>query len=771
MYRLYIFLMFLLAFSASVFAQKRLTSITIDGLQNERERNVLSMIPMSVGGNVEESDIGRAIKQLYRSGRFRNIEIIPENETEETVALRIVVDENPYLDALEFRGNRRIGRSRLNDLLKIRHGNRLSDAKIHSLTQTIRSAYADRGYLNVEITPELIETKVAGYVILRFTINEGDRIRVEQINFSGNEAFSDRKLRRKFKTKERHIFSSGEFSASLYRQHLDSLVLAYNEEGFMNARIVRDTVFNNDDNTGIIINIEVEEGRRYFVGDFYFVNNEIIDEDSLLAAVAMQRGRPFVRSRFLMTRHAVSNVYRNQGYLWANAEPRYRFREDTVDVIFTITEGRPAIVRKVDVSGNTKTREQVIRRELRIFPGQKYDQSAMERSIRDVRQLNYFSNVYPDISTNQDGTVDLQFMVQEKENIGQFSAGITYSALDRFGGSFSVSIPNFRGAGEHLDATVELMRHRQRYSIGYMQPWIFNSPTSFSTQIFYEDVNYTNELFNYTRTGIEYGFGRRLRWPDDFFSAGIRHLVSYDFNNNDYSRIENRLGVDVVNHGILSRWYLVLTRNDTDFPQFPTTGSIFRIGGFLGGTGQFVGGEDGRWLRGDGSDHKNDIRGYSFTKGIVSYDWYLPMFWKFVLGAKTKFGMIGSFSERPVLGYNDLFQIGGVYYDGIVRGYNEGGIDVNLNMATLSGEVRFPIVDQQFYMGTFFDMGNGWKSVSEIDFTDMYRGVGFGFRLMLPMIGLLGFDFAWGLDDPHAHFMDGRHKPNFNLHFIMNRGF
>jgi len=762
MYRLYIVLLFLIVFTANVFAQKRLDNIIIEGLQNERERTVLSMLPMVPGQNIQESDISKAVKQLYRSGRFRNIEIIPANETETSLDVRIIVSENPYVDAVEFRGNRRIGRGRLNELLKVRHGDRLSDAKVYALTQTIRQAYSDKGFLNVEIEAEMIETRVPGYVILRFSINEGDRIRVEQINFSGNDEFSDRKLRRKFRTKRRHIFSSGEFNQSLFQQHLDSLVLAYNEDGFMDARIVSDTVFKNEGNTGIIINIEIEEGRRFFTGNFYFVNNEIVSTEALQAAVTMQSGRPFGRTRFLMTRQSVTNVYRNQGYLWANAEPKYRFREDTVDVIFTITEGRPAVVRKVNITGNDKTRDQVVRRETRIFPGQKYDQSAMERSIRDIRQLNFFDNVSPDISMNNDGTIDLDFNVKEKENIGQFSAGVTYSAQDGFGGSFSVMIPNFRGAGEQLDATIELARHRKRYSIGFMEPWIFNTPTSFSTQIFYEDVNYVNQYYNYTRTGIEYGVARRLRWPDDYFSVGLRHLVSYDHNFTNYTNIENELGIKLVNRGLLSRWYLGLTRNDTDFPNFPTTGSVFRIGGFIGGT-------NGDWL-----NNSETLRGYSFVKGIVSYDWYLPLFWKFVLGAKTKFGMIGApFSKEgmPVLGYSDLFQVGGVYYDGIVRGYDEGGVGINLNMATLSGEIRFPIVDQQFYMGTFFDMGNAWKNVSDIDITDMNRGVGFGFRLMLPMIGLLGFDFAWGLDDPNARFMSGDHRPNFNLHFIMNRGF
>ena len=767
MHRIYMVLTLLLFLTTSIFAQKILRNITIEGLVLERERTVLSMLPVVSGHTITGDDIPKATRQLFRSQRFRTVDITPENETETTIDLRIVVVENPHLDAVELRGNRRINRTRLNEQINARQGERLSDARVHTIITNIRNAYADKGYLNVQIETELIETMVAGFVILRINIVEGDRIRVEEINFSGNSEFSDRKLRRRFKTRKRHIFSSGEFNATLFYQHLDSLILVYNDNGFMDARIVSHDVRKNENNTGIIIDVEVDEGQKYFVGDFYFTGNEIIDEEALHAAVMMQRGRPFSRKNFLMTRQSVAGVYRNHGYLWANADPRLRHRGDTIDVIFNITEGRPAVVRRIEIAGNDKTRDLVIRREMRIFPGQRFDQSAMERSIRDIRQLGYFENVTPDFAMNTDGTIDMIFNIKERENIGQFSAGITYSAQDRFGGNFGVSIPNFRGTGQQLDAMAELAAGRQRYSLGYMVPWIFNTPTNFSGQVFYEDLKFRNELFNYRRTGIEYGIGRRLRWPDDFFSASIRHLISYDHNRVDYSMVEREMEnrVEIVNRGILSRWQLGIARNDTDLPHFPTRGSIFRISGQIGGT-------DGTYIfEEDRENNYLGLRRYSFVKGIASYEWYLPMFWRFVLGANTKFGTIGSFSSVPVLGYNDLFQVGGVYYDGIVRGYGEGEIGRNLNMATISGELRFPIVDQQFYMGTFFDMGNSWLRISDIDITDMKRGAGFGFRLMLPMLGLLGFDFAWGLDDPRADFMSPDHKARFNLHFIMNRGF
>lgn len=739
-----------------------ITKITFSGISNGQESALLTYLPLTIGDKFDANIISQSVKQLYKTGRFDDVKVFRTDDN----GLLFELKETPYLDGVEYKGNKKINKTRIKELTVINRGEKITDARIYKNIDAIKAAYYEKGYLNVDIQCELVPTVIEGYSVAVFHIKEGKKVRVEDIHFTGTKAFDEKKLKRKFKTKERHIFNSGEFDEELYHLHLDTLMALYEEAGYIDARIVKDSFYLNEDSSGIEINVDIDEGKQYITGDFYFENNTVIPTEKLAAAVAMKKGKPFAKSKFQMTQSMVGGEYRNEGYLWSNLEPKYKYRGDTIDVVFHIVEGKPAIVRKIEITGNEKTREQVIRRELRIYPGQKYNQALMERSIREVRQLNYFDNVVPDIAPNQDGSIDLIFNTKEKDNIGQFSAGVTYSAQNSFGGNFSISVPNFRGAGEKLDATVEVSRGRQRYQLGFVEPWIFDRPVSFSSRIFYESLT-QHTISDYKRLGTEFGFGRRLKWPDDYFSASIRYMISYDHYRDDSYRtqFEDQLGVNIVNNGILGRLFLGLSRNDTDYPQFPTRGSVFSVGAYFGGLGN--GGEPDK-----DPNSTDDIEAYNYIKGTVSYNWYQPLFWKFVLGAKTKFGLIGSFHGKPSLGYADLFQVGGVYYDGVVRGYTEGGLGTDLSMLTLSAELRFPIIDQQFYMGFFGDMGNSFNKVKDIDIAQLKRGVGFGFRLMLPMVGLLGFDFSWGIDDPNNPlFFEGGDASGFQFNFIMNRGF
>ncbi len=742
---------------------KRLTSISLAGVGAEKQSSILAIIPLTVGEEFTPVDIQKTIKKLYSTGRFRNISIKSVTETEEEAALRIELEENSFCDAVEFAGNKKLSKAKLKEAITLNTGDQITDAKMYENIVSIKRAYKDKGYLNAKIECDLIETMIPGYETARFKIKENERVRIEEISFLGNEAFTDKKLRSKLKTKKRGIFNSGEYDEILYKGHLDTLIQQfYNEKGYLDAYVSSDTVEFLEDSISINIAITINEGKQYHVGDFYFQNNDIIKTDHLASAVTMRKDKPFKKSKFQETHYFVGNVYRNEGYLYAQLEPKYKYRtevtpkEDTlnmIDVIFDIVEGSPAIVRKINIEGNEKTREQVIRRRLRVYPGQKYSQSAVERSLRDVRQLNYFDNVMPDIVPNadKDQTVDLKFTVDERETMGQFSAGVSYSAQSDFGGNFNISIPNFRGAGEQLDANVDFSEGRSRYSLGFMRPWIFNRPISYSHRIFYDKTGSPiAERYHKTQIGTEFGFGKQFQWPDDYFSGSARYMFSYDKYFKDYKDQAELLGIELIGdneEAFLHRFYLGLNRDDTDLPQFATRGSEFNVGSYFG-TGD-----------------------YNYVKTTVSYDWYQPLFWKFVLGTKSKLGVITSFNDKTKLGYNDLFQVGGVYYDGVVRGYNEADLGTDLTMMTLSSEVRFPLIDQQLYLGGFFDMGRSWNQLSEINFSEMYAGTGFGFRLMLPMIGLLGFDFAWALDDKRLNIGDSAPDAEFKGHFIMNRGF
>lgn len=742
---------------------KILDTLIIEGLSINRPPTVHNNITLRKGLPFTPIDVQKAMKSLYRSGLFKDVEfhIVAETDTSASLLLKLI--ENKICESIEFTGQKKLKRKELEEKITIQKGQVISDALIHENIILIKHAYSSEGFLLADITCELIETKVPGNIIVKFTIEEGKKVRVRGITFHGNTAIKTKKLKRKLKTKQKRFFSSGEFKKDLYQSHLDSLMLYYYDQGYLDARIVRDSIWYAKNMRDIFIDIELQEGKRYYTGDFFFTGNKVLEKQALASRVAMKKGKPFNRTKFEMTKMYISNAYREEGYLWIQVQEQNEYRGDTIDVTFSIVEGRPAIVRKVDITGNDKTREKVIRRELRVYPGQKYKQSRMERSIREIMQLNYFDNVSPDLRPNDDGTIDLVYTVQEKENIGQFSAGVMYSQVDKIGGNFSIVIPNFRGAGQQLDAEVEYSKYRKRYSVGFREPWIFDTPTSFSIRGFYQkyenpyykfspDPDNPNKKvsYEYYSQGIEIGSGRRLKWPDDYFSAFVEYRISYEKDNRDYE--DDIGGFTLVRNGLLSKLSLIIKRNDTDIPTFPNRGSILSITTSLAGLG-------------------GDFR---FAKGIIGYDWYFPLFWKFVLGMKSKFGLVGAVGEKKKLAHSDLFAAGGVYYEGQIRGYSEGAFgrwsNHGLSLLTFSGEIRFPILEQQLYLAAFGDMGNVWDDVADIDVTDMYPGVGFGFRLMLPMIGLIGFDFAWGLKDPtDPHF--GGDPSGFIPHFLMNRGF
>lgn len=742
-------IVFLVIISSAGFA-KTLNEIIIEGLVIKSQEQVTNYIPLSKGSEVSSSDIQKAIKSLYKTGLFKDIQVFTENETTSSVSLRFLVEENPICELIEFHGLKKVKQKDLEEKMTISTNEVISDVRIHENIRIIKDVYAEQGYLLVNIKPSLIESRVPGNVILKFDIKEGKKVRIKQITFTGNKAFTVKKLKRKFETKEKKWFYSGEYKEDQYRQHIDTLLIFYHDKGYLDAKVVNDSVWYSEDNRYIFINIDLDEGKRYYRGDFFFTGNKVLTKEALANTIALKKGKPFDQSRFDMTKMMISNAYREEGYLWVQVQEQNRFRSDTIDVTFNIVEGRPAIVRKIDIKGNVKTREKVIRRELMIYPGQRYKQSLMERSYREVMMLNYFDKVTPDLKPNEDGTIDLVYTVEEKETVGQFSAGIMYSQVDKLGGNFNITMSNFRGAGQQVDANIEFAKNRQKYSLGFLEPWIFDNPTSFSIEGFYEKSK--SGSYDFYSTGFELGSGRKLKWPDDYYSIFLKYRLSYE-RDNRYQDIE-KPHFTILEDGLLSRLSITLRRNDTrGTVLFPVKGSIFSLNTQIAGIG------------GD----------FHYVKGLVDFDWYFSLFWKFVLGAKHRFGLIDGIRNEKKIARADLFAAGGVYYDGQIRGYSEGAFgrfnNEGLALTVFSYEIRFPVVDQQLYLAAFMDIGNTYNDIADIDLSEMYTGAGMGVRLNLPMVGLIGFDFAWGLKDyNHPHF-DGKISPKPVVHFLMQQGF
>jgi outer membrane protein insertion porin family len=737
---------------------KVLQDLRIEGLFVQQPSVVENAIGLRKGSDISSTDIQAAIKSLYRLGLFRSIDIFSTAETDSAISLSVKLTEFPMIESVEFSGNKKFKDKELLEKVTLKKGLVASDALLFDNVSIINKQYTQKGFLLVDITDTLIPTKIPGNVIVKFNIRENEKVMVKRITFRGNLTIKESKLKSKFKTKEKKLLWGGDFDKELYRSHLDSLVLYYNNLGYIDARIVGDSIWYGDNKKELYIDIDIAEGKKYYAGDFYFTGNKIIETPLLSAAVLLKKGKPFEKKKFEDTRDYISNAYREEGYLWVQVKDQQTFRGDTIDVTFDITESKPAIVGKINISGNSKTREKVIRREMTIYPGQKYKQSLMMRSVRDIYQLNFFSNVKPDLSPNEDGTVDLDFGIAEKENIGQFSLGAAYSQIEEFMGTMSLSIPNFRGAGEKLDLSTQIGKIRQQVGLSFTEPWAFNTPTTLQGGISYDNITWTTGERT-TEYGFNGGIGRRLTWPDDYFSVWAQYylMVKDDYEPSS-SKFSN--GIHLQPKGLLSKLHLTLKRDDTDMPTFPNEGSVVSLEPEIAGIG------------GD----------YRYIKMLASNDWYFPVFWKFVLGAHAKVGAISGLpgaSNDIRISRWDVLGAGGVWYvDGPIRGYEDmsfGGRahpDKGKAMLTLSTELRFPLVEQTLYLSAFSDMGNTWSTLKEMSLLDLYPSVGVGVRLLIPMLGLMGFDYGYGLRNPDRNNrFDVKPRPQPTFHFQMGKGF
>jgi len=297
-------------------------------------------------------------------------------------------------------------------------------------------------------------------------------------------------------------------------------------------------------------------------------------------------------------------------------------------------------------------------------------------------------------------------------------------------GTLNLSIPNFRGEGEKLDLGLQLGQLRQNISLNFTEPWAFNGPTTLQGGISYDKTKWATGDWT-QEYGFNGGLWRQLRWPDDYFSAGLSYeLMWKDDYNKDSTRYSN--GIHLQPHGVQSKLKLTIRRDDTDMPTFPSQGSIISASPEIAGLG------------GD----------YQYLKTILSYDTYFPVFWKFVLGAHSKYGMISAlpWSEGDIhISRWDVLSAGGVWYtDGMIRGYDDlsfGGRnypEFGKAMLALSTELRFPVLEQTLYFSVFGDAGNTWSGLENVNPADLYPGVGLGVRLLVPMLGLMGFDEGYG---------------------------
>ncbi|MBO8130346.1 MAG: outer membrane protein assembly factor BamA [Candidatus Marinimicrobia bacterium] len=759
----------------------KILGITVKGNKTIKEESIKLQSGLFEGKSIGIEGIQNAIKRLWNLKLFSDIKIYLDKATSDGVFLIIEVKEYPRLGNVSITGNKKISKNKIKDQIKLIKGQVLSNSRIFSVRKKIIDLYKEEGFLNAKVEIETKKTADENVVDLVVRIRENKKVRIGDIVFTGNKAFSDSRLRRVMKeTHKRNLFllRIGEFKKDKYEEDKENVLKFYRNHGYRDVEILYDTIKYAKNGKRMIIEIGIYEGPQYKYRNFEFVGNRLYSDSELMRVLNLKRGDVYNEEEFQRAIYErLNGLYMDQGYLFFQVDPKLiPVDDDSLDVNIFITENKIVKVNKINIYGNDKTHENVIRRELFIYPGDIFRRDVLIRSQRNIFLLNYFSNVEPNIIPVDEDKVDLEIKVEEKSS-DRANLSFSYSELYGLVGGGGLEFTNFRGRGQRLS----LMYQRgtgysfytgtapgyESFSISFTEPYVFGTPNLFGFSIFYYQRGGGAYYypFDLDQQGFSLRWGRRFRWPDRYFrGTWILNVSKKKYKNVSQSYIERVLYGEDNPRGVSITQ--IIRRDSRDKPEFPTTGSVLEVvntlsGGVLGGNEEF---------------HKHQF----------SIEFYTPTFWKLVLFNHLEFGIIKRLHKESFLPPDERFYLGGsgIYYGIALRGYDDLSIGPRQSWGAVSPyggetylkytfEYRMGLSENPtIYLLTFFEAGNTWKSLSVTDPFDLKRSLGVGVRFFMPAIGMIGFDFGYGFDDVDEPGTEGWGKPEgWKTHFIFGMPF
>jgi len=748
--------------SFSQYSSIKVLGVTVEGLKTADPTIIQINSGLTQGKEITADDIQSAIKNLWSLNLFSDIEILRDKEVAGGIYLTIRVKEYPRLEKIELVGNKKIKKDDIDKELDFYRGQVVSMSHVNKARKKLKKLYSNKGYLLAMITPETYDSEQEGKVILRFNIKEGNKVQVKKIDFFGNENFTDGKLRKQMKEiKEDRWWRGADFNRKEFEEDLEKVVEFYRNEGFRDAEILSDSVYYDESKKDLFIDITVREGDRYYIGNISFEGNQIYTSELLQSKLGFEKGDAYSLEKIQKAiLERLGTLYYDSGYIYSRIDPKeVPVAKDTVNIDFIINEGHPVKINLIHVAGNTKTKEKVIRRELRIVPGDTFSKAALERSQREVWILNYFADVKIDYWPVDEDNIDLKFTVEEKStDLANMSAG--WSERDKVIGSIGVAMNNLFGNGQRLSFDWNFGRFYRSFQISFTEPWLMDTPTlaGFSFYDTKRDARYIG--YSQRSSGGSLRLGRRFRWPDNYFRGDWIYRIDRTELSDFSDAVLNANPRNITQEDwplISSSITQIISRNSLNRPEFPTEGSEVSL------STEFAGG----LLAGNVGYHK-----YMFTAS-----WFTPAIWKFVLYNHTSAGFLDGWNKDSKIPYLEYFFLGGEGlsrstplrgYDDPLAGYaTSPGGKVMLKYTT---EIRFPIIPNPTMFGLIFaEAGNTWINVSDTDPFDLKRSVGIGARIFMPMIGIIGFDYAYGFDN--IDFQTGRRYGKWKPHFVFGRSF
>ncbi len=811
-----------------------LDTIVVSGLKNFSDKTVVAYSGLRKGQNIQVpgEEISNVLKKLWNLELFSDVNIYISDISGQSAKLEISVDELPTLNEYKINGIKKGQSESIIDETELSEGKRLSESFLTNTKNYIENKFRKDGFLNTTVNlitrPDTIGSNKLNLIV---DVNKGERIKINDISFNGNEIFKDSRLKKKLKkTKKKFLgrfWKKSKLIPDDFETDKENLISYYKEKGYRDARITYDTIIKNDEET-IDIVLDIDEGNQYYFGKIDYIGNSSFSDYQLNQILGIEQGDSYngvlLKERIQDEKpdaNDLSNLYQNNGYLFSSVNAvEVSAENDTIDFEIRINEGKLASFNKISVVGNTKTNDHVIYRELRIKPGELYSKDKVVRTIREVGQLGFFDaeQISPDFkNVNPNlGTVDIELGLIESgasqiELQGGYGGGGFIGTLGLSFNNFSAKnlAKNWRerggilpqGDGQTFALRLQSSTFYNTYSFNFMEPWLGGrQPVQFSFSIS------TTKQFRYdyfTRKadksqffeirGLTIGMARRLSIPDDYFQ--LSQAISYQYYklNNYYTGLFT-FG-DGESHNL--SYNISLLRNNTyTNPIFPTGGSSFTISARLSPPYSLITGDDFSDVeqRSEFTNYKGEpiqalidqekYRWLEFYKLKFNGSWYTRLFGKFILKTQTDFGFLGTYNKNKGNIPFERFYLGG---DGMqqyaldgretiaLRGYENGSLssrDGSIIYNKFSLELRYPISlkpSASVFALSFLEAGNGFDDFKDYNPFNAKRSAGIGVRVFMPAFGLLGIDFGYGFD--RTNYSNSNQRSGWQTHFVIGQQF
>lgn len=752
----------------------RIAAISTEGNQFYDSKTIISNSGLIVGSEITlPSDETRdAIMRLWNLKLFSDIEIYIDKKIGKDAYLVIKVKELPRLDKIKITGNEDISKNDIEEKISISPGQVITPQILKDIEYNIKNLYLEEGYPFTEVNVDMI-VNTYNEAQMRIKINEGNKLTVNKILFEGNEKISSDKLADAMETSQLKwwkFWDNARFEKNVYEADKDLIIDYYKEKGFKDAQFIEDEFIYSDDKDEIDIKMKIYEGKRYKINSISFTGNYLYPDSVILEHLAFKKGQVYNLKRFQQNLRGneeqtdVASLYLNNGYLGFSATVEEKpVGENLLDITIHISENQQYRIGKIAIQGNTKTQDKVIRRELYTIPAQYFNRANLIRSLRQLSTLNYFNpeTLSYDFVQKNDSTVDLIYVIEEKSS-DQFNASVGWSQTFGISGSIGLVFNNFDildpisgGAGQILSFQWDFGQSGtfRTFSLGFTEPWFLNTPTLIGLNLYDSKQNYT---YSIRETGATLNFGRRFRWPDDYF-RGDWFLK--------FQRTEVIDGGGIYTPGVRSQLSIgqVISRSSTDNPIFPTLGSKVTITSELAGA--------------------NLVGSVNFFKQSFQAEAYrrLESSGSVVLYSNFLFEGITSLADDNYIPPNEFLFMGGsglAYNTVALRGYDDRVVGPLNSFGNPTGgrvllkyglELRYSLsLDPiPIYLLAFGEAGNVWAQFNSLNPFDLRRSVGLGIRLILPAVGLVGFDLGYGFD---RKIVDGQ-DPKLIFHIQFGRGF